>query len=656
MASRLLLLLSLALVTLNQALPQAPEQGQKTESAARTFLAEIDAEGSRRANILSKFNWAYATDLSEENKQAKLTATSEYQDWYKVTWNRVQEWDGVWENFQDPQLKRQFKLMQILGTPALDKPDLDELNALQAEMSEIYSTVKICDYWDKISDFPFGKNCNLELEPEMKRILRSSNHSLEMSHVWSRFRDLSGRKIKEKYKRYVELNNKAAVKNGFSNMGDMWLEPYVDEPWTQETFRKSVVTLLQEMKPLYQQLHAYARRKLREKFGESEIGPKSPIPAHLLGNMWAQSWERSDIFTPYPAAASVDVTPEMVKQGYNASHMFELSEEFFVSLNMSKMTPEFWKNSVIEKLPDVDMICHASAWDFSDTKDFRIKQCTDITMDDFITVHHEMGHTVYQMAYSHLPIVFRTGANPGFHEAVGDVLGLSVSTPKHLHKMGLLKTLEEDKEAEINFLMEMALNSRISFLPFAYTVDRWRWDVFSGKVDQDNWNCHWWDLRYSLQGVKPPVTRSELDFDPGAKYHVPASVPYIRYFASYILQFQFHKALCLLANEYDPQDPAKPLYKCDIYQSKEAGNALRTMLEKGASRPWPETLKSLTGVDHMNAGAIREYFKPLETWLEEDNLKHGEHIGWESGGETYCERAKGRKDIDLGNMGMLNEN
>merc|ERR1712198_367360 len=324
----------------------------------------------------------------------------------------------------------------------------------------------------------------------------------------------------------------------------------------------------------------------------------------------------------------------MIKQGYTPKRMFELSEEFFVSLNLTKMPQEFWEQSIIERPDDREIVCHASAWDFCNHKDFRIKQCTKVDMKDLIVVHHEMGHIQYYLQYNNKPYIFREGANPGFHEAVGDVLALSVATPKHLHKIGLLKTLQNDDEADINFLMSMALE-KIVFLPFAYTMDNWRWDVFSGAVKESNWNCHWWNYRTNVQGIKPPVKRSELDFDPGAKYHIPANVPYIRYYVSAIIQFQFHKSLCLLANEYDPQDPNKPLHRCDIYQSTEAGAALSAMLREGSAIPWPEALKKLTGTDRLDASIIREYFKPLEDWLKVENAKYGEFVGWEAD-DVYC--------------------
>jgi len=597
---------------------------------AYDLMKALDAQGSKQCYASAVAEWAYSTNITEENKKKKVDQSLVYASWNKEAWTKVQEWKGRYENFQDENLKRQFENWNLLGSSALEPVDYEKLENTIADMTSIYSTAKICDYWDQQSNFWDNQPCDLNLEPELKEILKKSNHYEELTHIWKSWRDNSGKHMRKKYSDFVKLANKAAKLNGYDNMGDMWLFSY-----ESQTFRDDVNRLWEEMKPLYQQVHAYVRRKLRNIHGADKIGPRSPLPAHLLGNMWAQSWsQKLDLLTPYPGKETLDVSDEMVKQGYTAKKMFDLSEKFFVSLNLTKMPQEFWDHSIIEKPKDREIVCHASAWDFCNHKDFRIKQCTSVTMDDLITVHHEMGHIQYYLQYNDQPYVYRTGANPGFHEAVGDVLALSVSTPKHLHKIGLLKTLQQDAEADLNFLMAMALD-KIVFLPFAYTMDRWRWDVFSGAVKEENWNCHWWNYRSNIQGVKPPVKRSELDFDPGAKYHIPGNTPYIRYFVSFILQFQFHKSLCLLANEYDPQDPNKPLHQCDIYQSTEAGAALSDMLTQGASIPWPEALKKLTGTDRMDASIIREYFKPLEDWLKKDNEMHGEFVGWEAD-EVYC--------------------
>lgn len=302
---------------------------------------------------------------------------------------------------------------------------------------------------------------------------------------------------------------------------------------------------------------------------------RKPIPIHLLGNMWGQQWNIQDIVVPYKNKQSVDVTAEMLKQGYTPRKMFDMAENFFISLNMTKMPKSFWKNSIIEKPTDGrEMVCHASAWDFAINDDVRIKQCTRVTMESFVTVHHEMGHIEYYLQYHNQPASFRSGANPGFHEAIGDVLALSVSTNRHLQRIGLLESFVEDEETKINQLMRLGLG-KLVFLPFAFAMDKFRWEIFRGNVKPENANCYFWTLRDQLSGVEPPIVRTNRDFDITAKYHASADVEYLRYFVSFIIQFQFHKAACLKAGEFEPNNPDKTLNNCDIYQSTRAGNALR---------------------------------------------------------------------------------
>jgi len=341
-------------------------------------------------------------------------------------------------------------------------------------------------------------------------------------------------------------------------------------------FKRDIEDIWLTITPFYEEIHAYVRAKLREVYGASIIADDGLIPAHLLGNMWAQSWENVYSFTvPFPNKKSVDITEQMKRQGYTPRKMFEVSDEFFTSLGLIPMPPAFWEKSVIEKPDDLEMVCHASAWDFCNAQDFRIKQCTVVDIEDFITVHHEMGHIQYDLQYKDQPYVYRRGANPGFHEAIGDTLALAVKTPKHLKEIGLLdeSTDIDDYETSINFLFSIALE-KIAFLPFSYIMDRLRWDIFDGTLNSSEYNSHWWALRERIQGIKSPVERSEDDFDPGAKYHIPANVPYIRYFVSHVIQFQFYRSLCIEAGQYNPEDPSSMLHNCDFYRSKEAGAKL----------------------------------------------------------------------------------
>lgn len=590
------------------------------ESQARLFLAEYDRQSSEKCFNAANANWNYATDIRDETEKIKLQKSLENSKFQKEAWKNITIQFKTRENFQDPVLVRTFKKIAIIGTSASALPEerLKEFKQLQNTMSKIYSTAKTCAYEDVTE-------CNLSLDPDLTKIMKESRDEQQLRHAWKEWHDKVGVPIRQYYKPYVDFSNEIAKTNNFSDAGAFWLREY-----ESETFKEEIEQLWQTLKPFYQQMHAYVRAKLRDTYGD-QFTEDGLIPAHLLGNMWAQSWENIySLVVPFPEKTSIDVTEQMKQQGYTPLKMFQVSDEFFTSLGLIPMPPEFWKESLLEKPNDREVVCHASAWDFCNRKDFRIKQCTVVTTEDLITVHHEMGHVQYYLQYKDQPLIFRRGANPGFHEAVGDTLALSVITPKHLKEIGLLddSTPIDDYETSINFLLSMALE-KIAFLPFGYLIDKYRWDIFDGTVEPSNYNAHWWKLRREYQGIKPPVERSEENFDAGAKYHVPADVEYLRYFVSKVIQFQFHRSLCLEAGQYDPEDPRKPLHNCDIYRSKAAGSKLAAGLAMGSSRPWPEAMKVMTGQDKMDASAIREYFKPLEDWLILQNAKLAQPPGWQ---------------------------
>ncbi|XP_030629868.1 angiotensin-converting enzyme isoform X2 [Chanos chanos] len=576
------------------------------ETQAKDFLAEYNSTAEEVWNAYTEASWSYNTNINEENKQIMLQKNLEMAEHTLKYGQMARTYDTT--DFQDEQVKRILKKLSDIERAALPDEKLKEYNNLLATMETIYSVAKVCRE---------DGTCH-PLDPDLTKIMAESRDYDELLFAWKGWRDAAGKPLRQNYMRYVELANEAARINGHTDNGAFWRSLY-ETP----TFEQDLERLWKELEPLYLNVHAYVRRKLYEKYGPERVNLKGPIPAHLLGNMWAQTWSGiMDLAIPYPDATQVDATPAMVAQGWNAKRMFEESDKFFTSLGLLPMPPEFWEKSMIEKPTDGrEVVCHASAWDFYNRKDFRIKQCTVVTMDDLITVHHEMGHVQYFLQYKDQPVSFRDGANPGFHEAIGDVLALSVSTPKHLQSIGLLDKVEDNYESTINFLMSMALD-KIAFLPFGYLMDQWRWKVFDGRIPDTEYNKEWWNLRLKYQGLCPPVPRTEEDFDPGAKFHIPANVPYVRYFVSFVIQFQFHKALCEAANQ-----PA-PLHSCDIYQSKEAGKLLGDVMKLGFSKPWPEAMAMITGHPNMSALPLIEYFKPLIDWLESENKKNNEVLGW----------------------------
>uniref|UniRef100_A0A673G0M1 Angiotensin-converting enzyme n=1 Tax=Sinocyclocheilus rhinocerous TaxID=307959 RepID=A0A673G0M1_9TELE len=572
------------------------------EMLAKQFLEEYNSTAEEVWNAYTEASWTYNTDITEANKKIMLQKNLEMANHTKIYGLQARKIDT--SDFQDESVKRILTKLSDLERAALPEEDLIEYNNLLASMETLYSVATVCKDESKC----------LPLDPNLNKIMAESRDYDELLFAWQGWRNASGRELRNSYKRYVELANLAAKSNGHTDNGAFWRSLY-ETP----TFEEDLEALWKDLEPLYLNIHAYVRRALYKKYGPEHINLKGPIPAHLLGNMWAQTWSAiMDLVIPYPDATQVDATPAMIAQGWDPKRMFEESDRFFTSLGLLPMPPEFWNKSMLEKPTDGrEVVCHASAWDFYNRKDFRIKQCTVVTMDDLITVHHEMGHVQYFLQYKDQPISFRDGANPGFHEAIGDVLALSVSTPKHLQSIGLLDKVEDNKDV----LMSIALD-KIAFLPFGYLMDQWRWKVFDGRISSSEYNKEWWNLRMKYQGLCPPVPRTEEDFDPGAKFHIPANVPYVRYFVSFVIQFQFHKALCEAAGQ-----PA-PLHNCDIYQSKEAGKLLGDVMKMGFSKPWPEAMTLITGQPKMSVQPLMEYFQPLIEWLVEENKKNGDVLGW----------------------------
>nr|XP_018914957.1 PREDICTED: angiotensin-converting enzyme-like isoform X1 [Bemisia tabaci]XP_018914958.1 PREDICTED: angiotensin-converting enzyme-like isoform X1 [Bemisia tabaci] len=590
----------------------------------RRFLHQIDLAASQQCtnNVIAQ--WDFETNVNEATQVRALESQLAHADFQRKVHELVSQIDE--DGVQDQKLRRQLKYLAVVGHAALPRDQLNRYNSLINEMLAIYNSATICAHQSPL-------RCNLRLDPELSVIMARSRDWNELQHTWTEFRRKTGMKIKDLFENLVDLSNYAAQLNNMTDASEYWMFPY-ESP----SFRFELEDVWEQIKPLYEQLHAYVRRKLRDLYGPEKISREAPLPAHILGNMWAQSWSNIlDITIPYPGKNVLDVTPQMLQQGYTPEAMFRIAEDFFVSLNMSAMPPEFWANSIFAELPDRPIICQPSAWDFCNRRDYRIKMCAQVNMKDFITVHHEMAHIQYFLKYRNQPKIFRDGANPGFHEAISEAIALSVSNPKHMQTLGLVQTSIDDLPHNINYLFSMAMD-KLPFMPFSLSLDLWRYDIFRNNVGKQRYNCHWWDLRERLSGVKPPVLRSEVDFDAGSKYHVPANIPYIGYFVGTVLQFQIHRALCRAANQYNPDDPSKPLHKCDIYRSKEAGYLLSNLMELGSSQHWTQTLYEATGETRLSGDALREYFRPLEDWLRSENVRTNEFIGWIYDGD-YCKHS-----------------
>jgi peptidyl-dipeptidase A len=577
-------------------------QAAPTAADARVFLDEVNEAMLRLAVDSNRAGWVQATHITHDTNILAAKANEAYSTAVTKYATDAARFDKV---DLPGELRRQMDVLKLsltLAAPS-DPKEAAEVTQLGASMEAAYGQGKYC---------PEGGQECLDILA-IEKVMQESRESERLREVWQGWHKV-GAPLKKDYARFAELSNKGARQLGFADTGAMWRSQYDMPP---DAFAKELDRLWEQLRPLYVSLHAYVRWKLREKYG-ALVPPDGPMPAHLLGNLWAQDWSYVyDLVAPTGADPGYSLTEILKSRKTEPMEMVRYGERFFTSLGFEPLPKTFWERSLFTKPRDREVVCHASAWDIDAVDDLRIKMCININEEDFATIHHELGHNFYQRAYNKLPPILRGSANDGFHEALGDVLALSV-TPEYLSKIGLLKIVP-DPSKDVGLLLQRALE-RLAFLPFGLVVDGWRWQVFAGKAPPDTYNKAWWDLKLKYQGVAPPAPRDESFFDPGAKYHVPANTPYARYFLAHVLEFQFHRALAKAAG------CSAPLHRCSIYGSKEAGRRLKTMMEMGQSRPWPEALEIVTGQREMDATAMAEYFAPLKRWLDEQN--QGKPVGW----------------------------
>lgn len=582
-----------------------------TAADAKAFGKKLNEDLKQLMVRQATAEWIKSTYITDDTERNAASINEEVMAYLSSRIREAMKFKG---QSLDPETARYLHLLRLsTALPAPSDPaKRKRLAEVAAKLEGLYGKGKYCakGKGDKAES---PEKCRDLLQ--LSEVLDKSRNYDALTEAWAGWHTVSV-PMKPLYEELVSLANEGAREIGFANLGELWRSNY---DMTPAEFEKDTERLWQQMKPLYDDLHCYVRSKLTDVYGKDKVKPNAPIPAHLLGNMWAQDWSNIyPLVEPFKGQPSLDIGPALKKQKYDAVRLVKLGEAFFTSLGFDPLPRSFWERSQFTKPADREVVCHASAWDVQMNNDLRIKMCIKVDQEDLITVHHELGHDYYFNQYYTLPALFQQGANDGFHEAIGDALTLSI-TPDYYKKLGLLAAVPADEKGLINVQMKDALE-KISFLPFARLVDQWRWDVFSGSVKPSAYNAHWWSLREKIQGVAAPVSRSEADFDPGAKYHIPANVPYMRYFLARVLQFQFHRAMCKISGHQGP------LHSCSIYGNREAGAKLQAMLKLGASKPWPDALATLTGERQLDASALLEYFQPLHKWLKEQNQKQS--CGW----------------------------
>ncbi|MGE0583388.1 MAG: M2 family metallopeptidase [Steroidobacteraceae bacterium] len=584
---------------------KAPPAGSVAQPSADEFVAQVNAELKPILREVAAADWTQATDITLDTQLLSARANDRYLEYLGAATDKAKAYTDAPGT---PATKRSLMLLKLqTSAPAPSDPaKRAELTEILASLGAMYGEGKYC---------PSGPDSCRNLD-QLSETLATSRDYKALEEAWVGWHD-TARPMRPKYQRFVELANEGAREFGFADLGAMWRSGYDMPP---DEFAAEAARLWGQVKPLYNEMQCYARGRLAQRYGEDKVPAGKPIPAHLLGNMWAQTWNKvyDDILKPYPKASIESADRGLAQQKWDAVRMTKSAEAFYTSIGFPALPQTFWERSMLVRPRDREVVCHASAWDMDDANDVRIKMCMRPNEEDLFTIYHELGHVYYYLWYNDLPLLFQNGAHDGFHEAIGDTVNLSV-TPQYLHRIGLVGAVKPSPEAVINQQMKMA-SEKIAFLPFGKVIDEWRWKVFAGEIKPEHYNEAWWQLRTQYQGVAPPVARTEADFDPGSKYHVPGNTPYTRYFLSFIIQFQFQKALC------DAAGFKGPLHECSIFGNKAAGEKFAAMLKLGQSEPWQDTLEKLTGTRQMDASAILEYFQPLQSWLAEQNK--GQACGW----------------------------
>jgi len=571
----------------------------------RAFIDQAEAEYKDFALRASNAYWDQATNINPENNARAAAAGAEGAKLSTKYANAAKAFNGV----ALPAMERRIIDGMKRGSnfPAPDREGVaDELATLMSDMDTAYAQGKF-DYNGE----------SIALFPTAGKIMAESRDPAELLKIWDGWRTISP-PMKDDYASMVSIINEGAQELGYADAGALWRAGY---DMDADDFAAETDRLWGQIKPLYDELHCFVRAELNAEYGDDVQSLQGPINAHLLGNMWAQQWGNIyDLVAPEGAGQGVDVTALLEENDYDAMKMVETGDAFFQSMGFAPLPDTFWERSMIVKPDDGrEVQCHASAWNIDDEEDVRIKMCTEVTGEDFQTVHHELGHNIYQRAYKDQPAFFKTGANDGFHEAIGDMIALSI-TPDYLVEIGLLDEADvPGADADVALLLRQAMD-KVAFMPWGLMVDKWRWQVFDGTLTPDTYNQGWWDLREEYQGVAAPNPRPADAFDPGAKYHIPGNTPYMRYFLAHVLQFQFHKAACEQAGFEGP------LHRCSVYGNTEVGEKFNAMMELGASQPWPDALEAFTGTRQMDGSAMLEYFAPLVGYLEEQN--EGRTCGW----------------------------
>ncbi|KFD65854.1 hypothetical protein M514_07059, partial [Trichuris suis] len=585
-----------------------PKGSVKDEEDARGFLADYENEAANVYYLSTEAGWQFLTNMTEARRKNLVEFEEATVEFLRVTARRAQQYDV--QAISDQLSRKLLKKLSKEGIHALPAESFKNMKGIQARMGQIFADGAVCEPTRP-------PPCTMSLEPDLARIMATSTDINQLYYVWLAWRNAVGPQMRPEYMALVSVLNEVARLNGFNHGGEIWQSTYGEGTDLMGMLEK----LYDEVRPMYDQLHAYVRSQLRRQY-PSFIHKDGPIPAHLLGDMSGSNWiNLYDKTVPFANTKPLDITSHLQRQNFTVDKMVRTAESFYTSLGFDKLPENFWKNSIFVRPMDRDLVCFPTAFDFKNGQDFRLKLCLKVNHNDFLLVHQEMANTFYQISFKSQPIAFREAVNPAMRNALASALALSINTEAFYKNTGIASDVTIDAERTINSMYNIALR-QVASIPFGVLADKWRWQVYSGEAQANKVNQLWWSYREKYQGVQSPARRTELDFDAGSNFQIVTNVPYNEEVISNVLQFQILKGLCETAGFQGP------LHQCSLYGSKAVGEKLKRAMSLGSSRPWQEVLSILTGSNELSVAPMVEYMEPLIQWLVKKNAEGGDTIGW----------------------------
>ena len=578
------------------------------QEEAQAFLTATSAAYQGVYTVVQEASWKASTDVTPEHDGGRIAAN---QAMAAVTGSRATI--AALRRFLarqselDPLTVRQLQKLwlEAAEAPATLPEVVGRRVVAESRQSSTMDSFPFC-----LARGPDGACVKPVTANEIDRILVSSASAADLPlrlDTWTASKEI-GKPLKPGLVELRGLRNAVAKEFGYTSYVDLQA---ADLGMSAQELAGLLEGFLRDIRPLYEQLHCWTKYELAKRYGQPV--PKL-IPAHWIGNRWAQEW---------PGIVSgVDLDP--LFKDKTPEWMVRQAEDFWVSMGYSKLPESFWRESDLYPVPPGSprkKNTHASAWHMDLEQDVRSLESVEPNVEWWGTVHHELGHIFYYQAYTRpeVPVLLRRGGNRAWHEGIAELGTLASLQTPYLRMRGLLP--EGRKIDQKRWLLNEALVQTISFLPWsAGTISAWERELYEGNLPPEQWNARWWELAAQYQGVAPPAPRGEESCDGCTKTHVnDAPAYYYNYALATVMKYQLHSHICRDILKADP-------HACTYYGHKEVGEFLRGLMSAGATRDWRELWKEKLGSD-LSTKPMMDYFSPLMDTLRKENK--GRTCAWQ---------------------------